>query len=202
MTVGAKALYDLYHHYPEFDPWALMSKEHYAEGGLWGGLLAYFCFAVPLAMLLSKHKHAALDLLALSIPIPWIFAKLACLFNGCCYGRPSSMPWAITFPEGDIAPASVPLHPTQIYEMLVIVCILLVFKLLKYERWQGTMLLWFLILYGFGRAVTDTWRGDVDASDYIGPFNITQIICLSVATISLIALCLWRRYLRKRDRIC
>ena len=112
------------------------------------------------------------------------------------------MPWAITFPEGGIAPAGVPLHPTQIYEILVVVCILVVFKLLKHERWRGTMLLWFLILYGFGRAGTDIWRGDANASDYVGLLTITQFICLSAAIISLIALCLWRRHLHKFDRIC
>ena len=98
MTIGAKALYDLQH--SQLDIWALLSAEHYMEGGLWGGLLAYFCLSVPLVLLLSHRKRAALDLVAVSTPIPWIFAKLGCLFNGCCYGRACSMPWAISFPEG------------------------------------------------------------------------------------------------------
>jgi len=189
MTIGAKALYDLHHSQLDFR--ALLSAEHYMKGGLWGGLLTYLCLSVPLVLVLSKQRRAALDLITLSIPIPWIFAKLGCLFNGCCYGRACSMPWAITFPEGARgAPAGIPLHPTQIYEILVILFILGVFTILKRRQGSGTMLLWFIILYGLGRAATELWRGDTEHHLYIGPLTLSQIICLAAAGVSILALCL------------
>jgi phosphatidylglycerol:prolipoprotein diacylglycerol transferase len=206
MTVGAKALYDIQH--APFDFRALFSIRHYLKGGLWGGLLAYVVLAVPLVLLLAKHRRAALDLIALSIPVPWIFVKLGCLFNGCCYGKKCSLPWAITFPEGAAgAPAGIPLHPTQIYEILVVVCILVVFKVLKYERWKGTMLLWFLVLYGLGRTTTEFFRGDFDHHLYVGSLTLSQLICLVAAGVSILLLYFWRRFVRndKLDdaiRIC
>jgi len=191
MTIGAKALYDIQH--TQFDLQALLSASHYMKGGLWGGLLAYLCLSAPLALVLSNRRRAALDLIALSIPIPWIFTKLGCFFNGCCYGRECSMPWAITFPEGARgAPAGIPLHPTQIYEVLLVLCILGFFTIYK-RRWgSGTMLLWFLILYGLGRAATEIWRGDADHHSYVGPLTLSQLICLTVAGISILVLCLHR----------
>ena len=48
------------------------------------------------------------------------------------YGRPSSVPWAVSFPEGR-PPKLVPVHPTQLYEALALVgvaCALL--------RWRRT----------------------------------------------------------------
>ena len=195
MTVGAKVLYDLQQ--GQFDFSLLLNIRHYMEGGLWGGLLAYFVLAVPLVLLLAKNRRAALDLVALSIPVPWVFVKLGCLFNGCCYGTKCSLPWAIKFPEGAAgAPAGIPLHPTQIYEILVVVCILVVFKALKYERWRGTMLLWFLILYGLGRAATEIFRGDFDHHLYIGGLTLSQLICLVAAGVSILLLFLWRRFVR------
>jgi phosphatidylglycerol:prolipoprotein diacylglycerol transferase len=192
MTVGAKALYDIQH--GDFNFRALFDSGHYVQGGLWGGLLAYFVLAVPAALLLARQRRAALDLVALSIPVPWVFVKLACLSHGCCYGQKCSMPWAITFPEWAAgAPAGIPLHPTQIYEIIVIVCIFVVLKILKYERWRGTMLLWFLALYGLGRAATELWRGDFDRHLYVGPLTLSQLICLIVAGVSIILLFLWRR---------
>ena len=98
MTAGAKMLYDIQS--SQFDFRALMSIKHYVKGGLWGGLLAYFILALPLVLILSKKRREALDLIAMSIPVPWIFTKIGCLLNGCCYGKESSLPWAITFPEG------------------------------------------------------------------------------------------------------
>ena len=195
MIVGAKILYDIQN--GQFDFRALLSIRHYMQGGVWGGLLAYFILALPLALILAKNRRAALDLVAISIPAPWIFAKLGCLFNGCCYGKASSMPWAITFPESARgAPAGVSLHPTQIYEILVVVCILIVFKKLKYEKWRGTMLLWFLALYGMGRAMTEFFRGDFDHHLFVGPLTLSQLICLLAAVISIILLFLWRYFVR------
>jgi phosphatidylglycerol:prolipoprotein diacylglycerol transferase len=202
MIVGAKALYDIQH--SQFDFGALLSISHYMQGGLWGGLLVYLCLSVPLVLVLTNHRWVALDLIALAIPIPWIFAKLGCLFNGCCYGRECSLPWAITFPEGAAgAPAGIPLHPTQIYEILVVLCIIGVFLILK-RRWgSGTMLLWFLILYGFGRAATEIWRGDIDHHLYIGPLTLSQLICLAAACVSIIMLFLhwYLSTLTKPDKV-
>jgi len=195
MTVGAKILYDIQS--SQFDLGALLSLRHFLQGGLWGGMLAYFILAVPLVLILAKNRRAALDLIALSLPVPWIFAKIGCLVNGDCYGKESSLPWAITFAEGARgAPPGVPLHPTQIYEILVIVCVLVVFKILNYERWRGTMLLWFLALYGTGRAATDFFRGDFEQHLYIGPLTLSQLICLIAAGFSFIFLFLWCYYVR------
>lgn len=195
MTVGAKILFDIQS--AQFDPQVLLSIKHYAEGGMWGGMLAYFILALPLVLILAGKRRAALDLVAMSVPVPWIMTKIGCLFNGCCYGKACSLPWAITFPEGAVAaPPGVPLHPTQIYEILVIVCIIVLFKKLNYNRWRGTILLWFLALYGTGRAATEFFRGDFDHHSYVGPLTLSQLICLIAAGISIILLFLWRYFIR------
>ena len=195
MTVGAKVLFDIQN--AQFDLKALLSIKHYMRGGLWGGMLAYFILALPLALILSKKRREAVDLVAMAIPVPWIFAKVGCFFNGCCYGKESSLPWAITFPEGARgAPPDIPLHPTQIYEILVVVCVLIVFKKLNYKKWRGTMLFWFLSLYGIGRAATEFLRGDSEHHLLIGPFTLSQLICLISAGTSIILLYLWRRFVR------
>ena len=38
--------------------------------------------------------------------------RLACFSVGCCYGTPTTLPWAVTFPAIDTQPR----HPTQLYE--------------------------------------------------------------------------------------
>ncbi len=192
MTMGAKLLFDLRH--PPLDVAALLQSEHYMAGGLWGGLLAYFALAIPAVLLLSKQRLAALDLVAQAVPVPWIAAKLACFFNGCCYGRPCTLAWAITFPEGaSTAPAGVPIHPTQLYEVGLMLIVLLVFAQLKSGRWRGTKLLWFLVIYGLGRAATDVFRGDTEGHLYLGLVSLTQLLCISAAVAALAALVLWPR---------
>lgn len=187
MTLGAKILFDL--HEPQSSLSGLLTLQHWTRGGLWGGLLAYFPLAIPAALMLSDRKAAALDLVATAVPGPWIMAKLGCFLNGCCYGRPCSLPWAVTFPEGARgAPAGIPLHPTQLYEIALMVVILVVFKLLASDRWRGTKLLWFVTLYGLGRALTDFLRGDAERSPALGALTMTQRICLGAAACTFIVL--------------
>jgi len=194
MVFGAKILHDIHH--SQFTLQQLFSLKHYLGGGLWAGQLAYLGLGVPLVLLVSKSKAAGLDLLAWSIAIPLSITKIGCLFNGCCYGRQCSLPWAITFPEGAAAPAAVPLHPTQIYEILLLICIWLFFNSLKIERWRGTMLLWFLCLYGFGRMGIDFFRGDTDRYIYVGPITLTQLFCLIAALVSIFILLLRSKLLK------
>ena len=187
MVPGAKLLYDLRH--DMLNLMALFGAEHYVQGGLWGGLLAYWALAVPAVLLLTRDRRAALDLVGLSIPLPWIAAKLGCLLNGCCYGKPCSWPWAITFPDGARgAPAGVPLHPTQLYEVGLMLVILLVFAMLRSPAWRGTKLLWFIAIYGLGRALTDFLRGDTEGHLYWGLLSLTQVLCLVAAGAAAVAL--------------
>jgi phosphatidylglycerol:prolipoprotein diacylglycerol transferase len=186
MTAGAKVLFDVRHGTLSIP--ALFHAEHWLAGGMWGGLLAYFALAVPATVVLSGRRAVALDLVALTIPIPWIAAKLGCFLHGCCYGRPSSLPWAVTFPPGGVAPAGVPLHPTQLYEVGIMLILLLVFRRLKSDHWRGTMLPWFFVVYGLGRAATDFLRGDTEGNLYLGLLSLTQLLCIVAAAGALVLL--------------
>ena len=64
------------------------------------------------------------DVLAPSIALGSVFGRIGCLLNGCCYGRPTDVPWAITFTNPQAhelsgTPLDVPLHPTEIYDALL-----------------------------------------------------------------------------------
>ena len=190
MTIGAKILFDLRH--SDLDFAALLTAQRWTRGGLWGGMLPYFALAVPLALLLTKRRRAALDLVAVSLPLPWIMAKIGCLFNGCCHGKPCSLPWAIAFPEGARgAPAGIPLPPTQLYAVVLMLILIGIFAALRRDRWRGTKLLWFLLIYGLGRAATDFLRGDA-APTFLGPLTLTQLLCVATAVIALLGLALVR----------
>ncbi len=187
MLFGAKLLYDARH--GQLDIATLFQAQHWLGGGLWGGLLAYFTLALLAVLVLAgARRPAALDLVALTIPIPWMAAKLGCLLNGCCHGRPCSLPWAVTFPPGGAAPPGVPIHPSQLYEVGLMLIVLLVFSQLKSDRWQGTKLLWFLVLYGVGRAATDFLRGDTEGPLYLGVLSLTQVLSAAAAAATLILL--------------
>jgi phosphatidylglycerol:prolipoprotein diacylglycerol transferase len=72
-------------------------------GGLFLGLGSLFIYAW-LRKLGWKGIVAMLDLGGPSMALSLAIARLGCFFNGCCYGRPSSLPLplAVRFPVGSI----------------------------------------------------------------------------------------------------
>jgi prolipoprotein diacylglyceryltransferase len=63
-------------------------------GGFIGGFLAGMIY-------LKKQKISVLqvaDIAAPAIAIGVFFTRIGCFLNGCCFGTPSTLPWAIKFP--------------------------------------------------------------------------------------------------------
>ena len=81
-------------------------------GGLISGLIA--------AMVIIRRHHLPIGIVAGATAIPLTVAygigRLGCFLSGDgTYGQPSSLPWAMAFPNGVVA-TDVPVHPTPLYE--------------------------------------------------------------------------------------
>lgn len=69
-----------------------------------GGLVVYGSLIGGLpGLLLYARKHrlpllALGDLIAPSMVLGLALGRIGCLLNGCCYGGPCDVPWAVTFP--------------------------------------------------------------------------------------------------------
>jgi phosphatidylglycerol:prolipoprotein diacylglycerol transferase len=103
-----------------------------------------------------------LDHLCVVAPFWHAFGRLGCFLAGCCYGLPSSAPWAVRFtdPRAQV-PASlmgVPLHPAQLYEAAADVAIG-VWMLKRIKRGKPTAAFYFAS-YGAVRVALETFRGD------------------------------------------
>ncbi len=150
---------------------------------LWnGGLVFYggFLGAVAAAVVyLRRHRIPFLpvaDAGALGIPLGLVFGRLGCTAAGCCFGRPTTVPWAIVYTDpASLAPPYVPLHPTQLYEALAALAIFL-FLYMTRKRFQTPgMLLWtMLILYGVARGLLEFFRDD--PRGFLGPLSESQIV--------------------------
>lgn len=122
------------------------------------------------------------DLLAPGVAIGQAIGRLGCFSAGCCYGKPTDMPWAVVFknPES-LAPLNVPLHPTQLYHALSSVIIFLILLLLRSKRrFKGQVFIWFLILHSVGRLLVERFRGDWRGLIPGTQMSITQFITLMV----------------------
>jgi phosphatidylglycerol:prolipoprotein diacylglycerol transferase len=131
-----------------------------------GGLVFYggFIGATLSAIIFLKVKKLPLwkfgDALAPGIPLGYAIGRIGCLMNGCCYGKPTSLPWAIHFPR-DHETHGIGVHPTQIYESLLSLAL---FAALSWfwprRKFDGQVFAIYLMGYAVLRSIVEFFRGD------------------------------------------
>ena len=90
-------------------------------------------------------------------------ARIGCFLNGCCFGKPTHLPWGVIFPADSPAgwayEGVTRVHPTQIYETMAAVCMFLILLIAeKKHRPYGYLFGLFLALYGGWRFFVDFLR--------------------------------------------
>lgn len=144
-------------------------------GGLAGGILGgYVCCKINR---ISVGKMA--DTASIPIAMGYAIARIGCLLNGCCYGLPTNVAWAMNA-AGD----GILRHPTQIYASLsglVIFTILVLFDRRR-NKADGQSMVLFIGLYSIGRFIVEFFR--VAPRNYFAPLTITQVVCMGIALIA------------------
>ncbi|HEY3382022.1 MAG TPA: prolipoprotein diacylglyceryl transferase family protein [Vicinamibacterales bacterium] len=114
--VGAKLLY-VAEHLAEPLSSTLLSRGGMSWfGGLTGGILAGGAMILWRRLPLMGMLAAAAPALTLGQAI----GRIGCFLVGDDYGRPTSLPWGIAFPDG-LPPTLDRVHPTQLYEAALLI---------------------------------------------------------------------------------
>jgi phosphatidylglycerol:prolipoprotein diacylglycerol transferase len=154
-----------------------------------GGVLGALIMGYAAKRRVGFDFFAISDYFGVALPFGHAIGRLGCLAAGCCYGRPTSLPWGIAL-GGD--PASVtprelwgiPLHPTQLYESAANLAIgFLLLKVLlprakRRELVPGTVFLAYVALYSAARFGIEFFRFD-DRGASLPPFSISQWLALA-----------------------
>ena len=197
--VGAKALlfvvdFDHFRQHPE-EIWTLVRT----GGVFYGGLIV--AFAVGFWYMRKHHLPVwpVADAIAPGLALGHVVGRFGCLLAGCCYGRPTTMPWGITFTNPLAAanvgtPLHVALHPTQMYDAgaeFLILLFLLATE--KYWRRRAGWTWWiYILLYGVSRFVIETFRGDPRGA--VMGLSTSQWISLGLVPLAIVMIAvLWRR---------
>jgi phosphatidylglycerol:prolipoprotein diacylglycerol transferase len=162
-----------------------------AGGVFYGGLIA----AVAVAFwYMWRHRMplwTTCDVFAPGIALGHAVGRLGCLMAGCCYGRETHVPWAITFTNPEAAanvgtPLGVPLHPTQLYESAAeaLILVLLLWTEKKGRPFEGRTFWSYLVLYGISRFVIEFFRGD-ERGVIFGTISTSQFISLIIVPVAI-----------------
>ncbi len=180
------------------------------NGGLsvWGGLIAAL---LAILLVFRKQRNRLIELLDCFSPA-FLFGlgvtRIGCFLQGCCYGKPTNLPWGITYRKGSHAfltqldlglidsdaLRTLPIHPTQIYESIAAISAGLVLQMfLRRGHDKGNIFMYGMLSYAVIRFVNEFFRAD--NRGFVEGIPIPQIIS-AFLIISIISIKLWRRRLR------
>jgi phosphatidylglycerol:prolipoprotein diacylglycerol transferase len=138
-----------------------------AGGVFYGGLIAAVLVAVWYIRRVGLPLWTTCDVFAPGIALGHVVGRLGCFFAGCCYGKPTDLPWAVTFTDPFAGanvgtPLNVPLHPTQLYEAGAegLILVLLLATERRGRPFAGRTFWLYLLLYGVSRFIIEIFRGD------------------------------------------
>src|ERR1700682_838564 len=181
----------------------LCSLDFLRSGGVfYGGLIG----AVVVGYLLMRRYKLpwwkTADACAPGIALGNVLGRQGCFSAGCCWGKPTHLPWGVKFTqlghEITGVPTGVPLHPTQLYEsfaMLIVFFFLL--WLHRRRRFNGQVIMAYAMLYAAIRFVIECFRDD-PRGDLLGLTTLTglstlQLIGIVVGVVALIVMIVrWR----------
>lgn len=180
-----------------FDAFNLEFKNFTLYGGIFGAFVGVLLLSRKFGFSLLKFMDNSIWIISISLFI----SRLGCLFNGCCYGKTTEMPWGIVMQKDSLAyRAYIKTHPfyfisevpkihyTQLYELIVIflafVIGLIILSKKKYHKKDGIAALYFGITLTIGRFIVYFFREfpyATDISNFIrGPvvYTVTLIILI------------------------
>lgn len=209
--IGARLLYVLTN-LPTFarDPLEIIKVNN-------GGLVAYGgMIAAVLASWYGCHKRKISMLQWGDVGTPSVvlgtgITRMGCFLFGCDFGRRSDLPWAVSFPKGSpawdrhlreysLSPdalRSFPVHPTQLYELLVgFALFALLMYLRRVRKFSGQVFLAWVIGYGLLRPLIEVLRDDGERGN-IGPLSTSQFIGMVSVVLGI---ALWMHLLKRYRR--
>ena len=188
--VGAKLLMilvDLDHYVHHLDELFSVNTLLQSGGVFSGGLL----LAIVVCWWYVRREGIpflrAADVFAPGIAIGHALGRIGCFAAGCCYGRETHVPWAVTF-TNPIAqqlvgtPLNIPLHPTQLYEFVAeVLNFAVLYWLVKRKRFEGQVIGLYMFLYGIERYFIEFLRGDEGRGElFHGMMSGTQLIAIAL----------------------
>lgn len=182
-------------------PRDILSAATIQSGGtFYGGVIGAVLTILICSYIYSMPLLALCDAFAAALPIGHAIGRLGCFAGGCCFGKPTTLPWGVTFTSPIAAgisgtPLNVPLHPTELYEASAeFVNFLILVWIGKRQRFKGQLLGTYFLLYGFERGTIEFFRGDPGRTMmFHNSFSLMQLV--SIALI-LTGSFLWYRGLR------
>ena len=163
----------------------------FRSGGVfYGGLILAVAVALVYIRRVGLPLWTTTDVFAPGIALGHVVGRFGCFFAGCCWGKPTTLPWGITFTDPFAAanvgtPLNQSLHPTQLYEAGAefLILALLLGTERKGKPFAGRTFWLYMLLYAVSRFVIEFFRDD--PRGMVGVLSTSQFISVILAPLAI-----------------
>jgi phosphatidylglycerol:prolipoprotein diacylglycerol transferase len=201
-VLGARAMYVIEHVEQFRREWGGVVALWQGGLTLYGGVVAGTLAGLVTSRRLKLPMWSVADALTPSLALGMAFGRVGCFLNGCCYGRPTSLPWGVTFPGDSFAGlefGNVAVHPSQLYFSLAGLVLFALAWIFRTRIPTPGVLYWsFIALFGLIRLALDFTRAYEPETHVasLGGAPVTESQIISLAMMLFAALMIVR--LRRR----
>jgi phosphatidylglycerol:prolipoprotein diacylglycerol transferase len=132
------------------------------------------------------------DIISPGALVGMAIGRIGCVFNGCCYGLATSLPWAVDYTcPTSYSPLGVPMHPTQIYHIIWnLAAFGVLWSLRRKLKPTGSVFLLYLAFYAAGDLIIRFFR---EGEPFLFGLQQAQLIgiIMLVITVSWLAVRIW-----------
>ena len=184
------------------DKWSFY-MEHPSQILNFEGLAVYGAvFGIVLVVVIySLIKKLSLwtiaDMVSPGALVGMAIGRVGCLINGCCFGTPTDLPWAVVYTNpASYAPNGIPVHPTQVYHIIWnLMAFGFLWWLRKSLKPKGTVFLAYLAFYAAGDLLIRFFR---DGEPFLFGMQQAQLIGIIILLIT-VPLMLYRMWKYKKQ---
>ena len=182
--IGTRVLYVLIFYPRLFLDNLPLAIAFWQQTGTWLGAPfgALGCFIV--LKIAKKPFWTNMGCIAPGLALAHAICRIGCLCEGCCYGAPTFVPWAIYSKE-----LNTMVHPTQIYSMIGELTSAVILQLLwRKPQWRKYGFCSYGMLLATHRFISDAFRGSENGPEIITGLRVFQTVCVFIFVLSLCVL--------------
>lgn len=173
----------------------LFTIDFLRSGGVfYGGFLSAVLVGYLLIRRYGLPWWTTADAFAPGIALGQAIGRQGCFAAGCCWGKPTTLPWGVQFPEIGHQVTGVPievhLHPTQLYESFASLAIFFfLIWLHRRKAFSGQVILLYALLYAVTRFIVefyrDNFRSDIFGISALTGLSTSQLLAAAIGLVSL-----------------
>ena len=168
---GGRLLHVFYEEWPYYQDYPLEIFKFWKGGFVfYGGFFVSLLFSWLYLKFEKESFYKWADFLTPFLSASYVFGRLGCFFEGCCYGKHCELPWAIGHR-----------HPTQIY-MLLAELVLLLYLLWRERRstpFIGFLFLFWISMHTATRFLIEFLRDD-DRGALLAGLSVSQWLSILI----------------------